>query len=167
MNINYNKVFARFEAEFSSDFEGDLAAVKACKFKTDGPPAWVWWTTKIDSLNKLRGKHRPASGLQITEEAYQAYVPLAELEAKNAEVKKAYKKVKRESKKKDNYLNPLTGFRDKEDLPPTPEFVWTLLKPEPPELRCIYCDAPVYQEYEKTEPWPACLYCEKIIEKSA
>jgi hypothetical protein len=163
MNIHYNSTLGRFEAEFT-DFEGDLNAVKKCKFKTDGPPTWTWWTIKIESLNLLRGKHRPASGLNITEDAYRAYVPLAEMEAKNKEVKKALAKVKREPKQVDNYINPLTGYRDREDLPPAPPFEWSFKRPEPPALRCINCGVPVYKEYEKIEPWPICLYCEAQLE---
>ena len=34
--------------------------------------------------------------------------------------------------------------------------------PAAPSIRCIFCSDPVYY-YEKTDPLPICLWCEKTI----
>ena len=174
MNIRHNS--GSFEAEFTTDFHGDLAAVKAAGFRTTGPPSWTWWTTKLAVLNKLR-ENKPASGLTIAEDAYQAYLRLSEIEAKNAEVRAKFApikaeqdKVKKERKKKEvhdqTYIavtipsKPGSDFDyiGAEDLPPLPPF--ESKNPIPPHLGpwCCVCSAPVYP-YELLNP-PTCLFCE-------
>ena len=91
MNIRWNTTNKRFEAEFSADFQGDLDAVKAAGFKTDGPPAWIWHTNKVAVLNSLRTSSRPASGLTIDNDALAVYVPLNIIAQKNAEIKQQLK----------------------------------------------------------------------------
>lgn len=132
MNIVWNSVERVFVAEFSSDFAGDLDAIKAAGFKPLGvPPPWIWHAPSpgIKALNRLREK-RPASGLTISPEALAVYTPLNELEVKNQEVRTqlaiAKKAQKKEQKKKaseepDPYWAKLTEEKwwiGAEDLPP-------------------------------------------------
>lgn len=171
MNIRYNASLRRFEAEFSTDFNGDLSAVKISGFKPDtSSGAWVWWTAKAAVLNKIR-ENKPASGLTITNEAYDAYVPLAEQETRNAEVKKQAaainKAAKKERKNKELEAATTSLFAIPEgkiwigpdDLPPKPPFVSTIA-PIPPFVGpvCVFCAGPVYF-YELQNP-PTCLWCE-------
>jgi hypothetical protein len=172
MNIRYNVVLQRFEAEFSTDFNGDLSAVKTAGFKTDGPPGWCWWTQKIAVLNKLRA-NKPISGLTITPEALATYGPLAEAEAKNdairkqaADAKKALKK-KLDKERKESETAPFVPegkeWVEAADLPPLPPYVSSYVLPSPPDLLCSVCAQPVYF-YEKQDP-PTCLWCEKESER--
>jgi hypothetical protein len=174
VNIRYNQILRRFEAEFSQDFQGDLSAVKSAGFKPDtSSGAWIWATQKAAVLNKIR-KNKPASGLTITEEAYAAYLPLAETEEKNLEVKKLMKKAQKEAKKKP-VLNADVPDHDcgehcwigPKDVPALPPYVSSYVPSPLPDLRCFVCSTPVYEEYMLTEPFPVCLWCEfQIDEKS-
>lgn len=167
MNLRWSGTFRRFEAEFS-DFQGDLAAVKAAGFKPDtSSGAWVWWTAKSAVLTKLRN-NKPASGLTITPEAREQYTALAALDAKNAEVKAALQKHQKEQKKtppKDSMKMCDLGFAciSKEDLPPMPPFAQPRPQAnlDPNAMKCIICETPTYF-YEKQDP-PTCLWCEKIV----
>src|ERR1700687_1948765 len=104
MNIVWDKSAREFVAQFD-DFHTDLEAAKEAGFRTNGPPEWRWYAPSpgVKALNRLREK-RPASGLTISPEALEIYKPLAELEAKNTEVRKqlteAKKKVKKVQKEK-------------------------------------------------------------------
>lgn len=177
MRISYNQIQNLFIAEFSSDFAGDLAAVKAAGFRTFGAPAWTWYAPPpgIKALNYLR-EHRPASDLTISEEAYAAYEPLAAMWAKNEEIKKALAEAKKQAKKErveveqEEATTAVFSIPEgkiwigPEDLPPKPPFESVLFKPpKPPDLKCSICGAPVYF-YELQEP-PMCLFCEKGFEK--
>lgn len=173
MNIRWNADERRFEAEFSSDFNGDLSALKTVGFGTDGPPTWVWHTHKIAVLNKLR-ENRPASGLTITPEALEIYKPLALQEEKNSAVRKELAKAKKEAKKerKQNEqeavgqvtfagLTEEKWWLDASDLSPLPPFKPTYtIPPAPAGPLCVVCNQIVYF-YEKQDP-PTCLWCEKI-----
>lgn len=180
MNIIYNAAYGRFEAQFSTDFNGDLAAVKGAGFKCDGPPSWIWWTVKLAALNKLR-ENKPISGLTINESAFQQYTHLSAMEAKNEEarakfapIKEEQKKAKKQRKREEQVervyhkvvIPPKPGelydFIGAEDLPPMPP----RKTPERPPWtgpRCAYCRQPVYV-YEKQEPIPTCLFCEKMLD---
>lgn len=174
MNLRWNGSLRRFEAEFSSDFQGDLAAVKAAGFKTDGAPTWIWWTYKAGPLTKLRTL-RPGL-LTISPEAREQYTSLVALEAKNAEVKAQLDEHKKNLKKKDKIKKkesnlvettvsrydvendcwidpPRTPVPDNPSPPPR--------APEPDGLKCFICGVPVYF-YEKLDP-PTCLWCEKTV----
>jgi hypothetical protein len=111
------------------------------------------------------------SGLTITNEAYDVYVPLAEQEAKNAEVKKQVaannKKANKERKNKELEEKTTSLFAipegqiwiGPEDLPPKPPFVSTIAPiPLFTGPRCVICAGPVYF-YELQNP-PTCLWCE-------
>lgn len=183
MNIRYDSNYG-FIAEFSTDFHGDLNAVKEAKFRTTGPPSWLWYTDKLASLNKLR-ENKPISGLTINESAFQQYTKLSEMEALNeaaraafAPVKEEQKKAKKQRKREEIVARTYTktvipakpgelyDFVGAEDLPPT-ESKW--VEPERPQWtgpRCSYCQQPVYIEYEKVEPVPICLYCEKMLDNA-
>jgi len=177
MNIRWDTTESVFVAEFSSDFAGDLDAVKTAGFRTFGPPAWIWYAPSpgIKALNRLREK-RPASGLTITPEALEVYKPLAFAEEQNAivrkqltEAKKQLRKRRIESEREEITSTAFTGLTEEkwwigaEDLPPwspiaakaASEAIW-----EGP--RCILCTQPIYQ-YELQSP-PMCLWCEKISE---
>lgn len=183
MNLIYNAQYGRFEAQFTTDFNGDLAAVKAAGFKCDGPPGWTWWTLKLASLNKLR-ENKPISGLTINESAFQQYTHLSEMEAKNETARQAFapikdeqKKVKKQRKKQEqiervyhNVVIPhkpgeLYDFIGAEDLPPMPPFEFKNLPPPWTGPRCAYCRQPVYP-YEKQEPIPTCIWCEKSLDNN-
>ena len=166
MNLRWN---GRFEAEFSSDFQGDLEAVKAAGFKPDtSTGVWIWYTSKAGPLTKLR-ETRPPSGLTITPEAKSQYAPLAAMEAKNAEIKAEAKEYNKSVKKKRDVVQqikhalviPEKGYIDKEDLSPQPPQVNKYVPPPPPDTKCIICGAPVYF-YELQNP-PVCMWDEKIV----
>lgn len=177
MNISWNPTDKVFIAQFSSDFQGDLDACKNAKFRTTGPPNWIWFAPPpgIKTLNRLRA-NRPASGLTISPEALAVYTPLAELEAKNEEVRKQLadvkKKQKKEQKKKivevaDSISDGLTEEKwwiDVDDLPPSPLFIpaYQVSKIQPIGI-CRVCKDPTYG-------WPdlgdICLYCEKQIDEN-
>ena len=177
MNIRWSALEQRFEAEFSSDFNGDLEAVKLAKFHTTGPPYWIWFAPSpgIMALNRLR-VNRPASGLTISEEALQVYNTLAEVEAKNdevrkqlAEVKKAAKKERKQKGQKAANRGLFAGLTEEkwwigaEDLPPLPPYISIFVPPPPPNLKCLICQSPVYlYEYEDV---PMCLWCAKTSVK--
>jgi hypothetical protein len=169
MNLNWNAARQYFEAEFSSDFQGDLAAVKAVGFKTSGPPSWVWYSIKAEPLNKLR-ENRPASGLTITAEAKAQFAALHALEVSNAKVKaelaehtKALKKkLKAEEEQVTHAVHiPPKGYIGTSDLPPLLSVCKQFIPPDKPTTLCIICADPIYF-YEKQDP-PTCLWCEKIV----
>jgi len=166
MNLRWDGTFHRFVAEFSSDFQGDLAAVKEAGFKTTGAPEWIWYTSKAGPLTKLRTL-RPGL-LTISPEARERYNSLSALEAKNEEIKAAAKKANKELKKtlavEDKYVElviPEKGYIDASDLPPSKPFENAYIPPPPPDTRCIICDQPVYF-YEQQDPL-VCLWCSKIV----
>src|SRR6266403_3443547 len=136
MNLRWNGTYRRFEAEFSTDFNGDLAAVKAAGFKTDGAPGWIWYTYKAGPLTKLR-EARPASGLTISSEAREQYTCLWAVEEKNAKLKAELtahnkilkKKLKIEEQEGKAMPIPEKGYIDASDLPPLPPCVHTYTPP--------------------------------------
>lgn len=175
MNIDYNSTYNRFEAQFSTDFQGDLASVKAAKFKCDGPPSWSWWTVKLEALNKLR-ENKPISGLTISDEAYAVYMRLSEMEARNAEARKLFAPVKEEQvkakkqRKKEDLkertyttitIPPKPGrdydYIGAEDLPPITPSKEAYVPPPPPTTICFMCSQPTYF-YELPD---LCAWCEK------
>ena len=166
MNLRWNGTLRRFEAEFSADFQGDLAAVKAAGFKTNGAPGWIWHTSKAGPLTKLRTLR--AGLLTISPEARAQYILLAAMDEKNAIVKAQLQKVTKERKKKEKINAPSTemivpekGYIDASDLPPLSCLVQPYIPPPPPETKCIICGVPVYF-YELQNP-PVCLWDEKIV----
>jgi len=168
MNLRWNETFRRFEAEFSTDFNEDLAAVKTAGFKTDGAPGWVWYSYKAAPLQNLR-ENRPASGLTITPEAREQFAPLAQMEANNAKLKADLaahnktlkKKLKIEEQEGKATPIPAKGYIDASDLPPLTAACVKYTPPPPPTALCIICKTPVYF-YEKQDP-PTCLWCELTV----
>ena len=159
MNLRWNPDLYRWEAEFSSDFQADLAAVKAAGFKTDGPPAWVWYSKKAEPLAKLKG----TPGLTITKEARERFEALHRLEEKNKAVKAeaaAYKKTLEKEGALVECVIPEKGYIDASDLPPIPPLE-KFIPPPPPSEKCFICESPVYSyEYEGR---PTCMWCQKIV----
>jgi|SRR5579859_5386975 len=174
MRIIWNQQHQIFQSEFSSDFQGDLEAVKAAGFRTFGAPEWIWYAPPpgVKALNRLKAKP-PASGLTITETALERYKPLNEREQKKEEIKKALKEARKAAKKEEKNNDPTTllvipekGYIDASDLPPLPPFVRTYVSPEYPHEFCFICGCKVYlNSIEKTEPLPICLWCEKEIDE--
>jgi hypothetical protein len=173
MNIRYT--LGRFEAEFSSDFQNDLDAVKGAGFKPDTSTGrWVWWTSKIAVIEKLK-KKRPLSGLTATPEAAEAIRTFTEIEERNRPIREAAEKLKKEQKKKqkadqqEEVATHLVNIPDgkigigPEDLPYKAPYVSTFVKPSPPDLRCSFCQDPVYEGLERTIPFPVCMWCEKTL----
>jgi hypothetical protein len=167
MNLRWSGTFRRFEAEFSTDFHGDLAAVKAAGFKTDGAPEWIWYSYKAAPLVKLR-ESRPASGLTITPEAREQFTALAAVEAKNAEMKaqlaahnKTLKKKLKLEKEEGNAIKiPEKGYIDASDLPPMPPRENVKVAPWTGPT-CVICKAPLLP-FELQDP-KVCLWCERIV----
>ena len=175
MNIRYNQMTRSFETEFSSDFSGDLTAVKAAGFRYDGAQR-IWWTVKLPVLDKIRA-NKPLSGLTITNQAYTEYLRLTETERINAEVRAKFAPIKEEQdkekkkrKKKEDHdkiyiavkVPPKAGqdfdYTGVEDLPSMPPFESKnpILSHQGPW--CHVCASPVYF-YELQSP-PTCLFCE-------
>lgn len=159
MNVRWNPHLSRYEAEFSSDFQGDLSAVKAAGFKADtSSGSWIWWTGKVKVLQKLK----PASGRTMTEQAFAIYEPMAKIEEQNAATRKQFAAVQKAAKKIPAPETP----NDKiwigpEDLPPMPPYkpaaavVCTVV----PTGTCAGCGDPTYM-YELPD---VCLFCEKNL----
>lgn len=171
MNIRWSPERRQFEAEFSSDFQGDLEAVKEAGWRTTGAPAWLWYAPPpgIKALNRLREK-KPASGLTITPEALEVYRPLAEQEAKNAEIRKAAAELakanKKQKKKEEQEAIASEIMPDDKiyitaaDLPPMPPSENRYISPPPPKELCQFCGQPLYF-YESKD---LCLFCEKQLD---
>jgi hypothetical protein len=158
MNIRWNSLLSRFEAEFTPDFQGDLLAVKAAGFKADtSSGSWVWWTAKVKVLQKLK----PASGRTMTEQAFAIYEPMAKIEEQNAATRKQFAAVQKAAKKIPAPETP----NDKmwigpEDLPPAPPYKpAAIVCTAVPTGTCAGCGDPTYL-YELPE---ACLWCEKNL----
>lgn len=175
MNLRWDTVERVFIAEFSQDFSGDLAAVKAAGFRPLGvPPPWIWHAPVpgIKALNRLR-ENRPASGLTITPEALAVYQPMAELDKQNAIVKAQLNEIKKKQKKEQKLKAQEAATTQvpegkmwigPEDLPPMPPFVSSHVISTPtPTLLCHTCSQPVYF-YELQNP-PTCLWCEIMLDK--
>src|SRR5271165_5837314 len=97
MNLRYAN--SRFEAEFSQDFQGDLAAVKSAGFKYDSSTGYpVWHTIKMPVLLKLR-ENRPASGITINPDALEIFKLWKEAHEKNEVIKAEVRKLDKERKK--------------------------------------------------------------------
>ena len=171
MNIVWNEIDRVFVAEFSADFAGDLEAVKNAGFKPLGvPPPWIWHAPSpgIRALNRLR-QNRPASGLTISTEALAIYTPLAQIEAKNEEVRAALaaaKKLAKKEQKKREESAPQASLPDgrwwtvgPEDLPPSTYQPENKIVIDPNLPLCHICTQAIYF-YELQNP-PTCLWCEK------
>jgi len=170
MNLRWNGTYRRFEAEFSTDFQGDLVAVKAAGFKTDGPPEWVWYSYKAEPLTKLR-ENRPQSGLTITPDAREQFAALTAVEAKNAEIKAQLAAHNKELKKKLKIIsNEKTSILKMcaegymcisvEDLPPKPPYQNAKAPPWTGPV-CVVCSSPLLS-FERHNP-NVCTWCEKIV----
>jgi len=174
VNLRWNGSQRRFESEFSSDFQGDLAAVKEAGFKPDtSTGVWIWHSSKAGPLTKLREK-RPASGLTIASDAKAIYASLSEMESKNDKIKAEAKEYSKSIKKKrvveeqikHALVIPEKGYISAEDLSPQPPQENRYVPPPPPDTKCVICAAPVYF-YELQTPFMMCLWCEKItLDKS-
>lgn len=175
MNVVWNLTERRFEAVFSSDFQGDLAAVKNVGFRTTGAPSWIWWTDKVTVLNKLR-ENRPASDLTIDTSALVIYKALNDQFEENQKIKKELAR-QRKLLKRDKLQEvelAVTEFGEidwskkwwigKEDLPVIPPYEHKHSITSPPDLKCRICGSVIYF-YELQNP-PTCLWCEKQADEA-
>lgn len=171
MNLKWNSDYRRFEVEFHN-FTEEQPLIKTVGFKTDGPPAWVWYSIKSEPLTKLR-ENRPAV-LNINADARQEYARLKEVEDRNAATKTALKEQQKVLKKKLNN-DKLDSLKPSEYLDEALGFVCIIVKPNsepwtskftlnpPPEITCFICGTPVYSyEYGENQT-PSCLWCQKIV----
>ncbi len=173
MHLKWNQSERRFEAELSRDnFQMDLEAVKTAGFKTDGAPAWVWYSIKAKPLLWLR-EHRPPL-LTINADARIEYERLLPVEENNARLKaelnvhkKALKKTLDREKRYGELhklIIPEKGYIGVEDLPPMPPFEKKFISPPPSSVLCFICDSPIYPyEYAEGVEKPACLWCQKKV----
>lgn len=188
MRIIWNQKEGSFDLEFDkNNWASDLEYAKAAKFKTTGPPDWTWYAVKTTPLSCLR-ENRPPSGLIITEEALAKYNEKKAEEDKTAAIVKEFKDTKArlegkptedekaEKRKKQEEARIASGKPKKvkqarggsarsprdESTPRVDTPIFKYVPPPPPETKCIYCLFPVYS-YEKLEPLPVCLWCEKTI----
>lgn len=189
MRISWNKEQSRFEVTFdSASFQNDLEVAKEAGFKTEGPPSWVWFTSKAKVLKKLK-ELRP-TGIAITQDALNMFGAIcveedkreankkfvADLKARAAgkptEDEKKVKREEREAKRRARGLGPIKkraprarGGQRTQDVNRVVQNI-SLTKyvpPMPPTTLCIFCLQPVYDVYEKVDPLPVCLWCEKTI----
>jgi hypothetical protein len=170
MRVLWDDAESAFLAEFTpgEQWAGDLESAKTAGFKTSGPPNWKWLARKAAVLNKLR-QNKPASGLTLTEVAFQHYKSINEREEKKAELKKNFQKLKKAADKesKDPEVSglvelviPEKGYIDASDLPSSAYQVVVYTPPPSPKDTCFICEEPVYF-YEKSG---ICLWCEREIE---
>jgi len=164
MRIIWNNENNWFQAELSlnENWRDDMELVRSLGFKTTGPPSWIWHTSQISLLEKLRDR-RPKSGLTITEVALEKYKFLKEQSSKKQELKKLFIKDKKASettaadKKCKEYEDPRTGIVCVYVPTATEKFNWKYTPPAPPTNYCFMCGDFVY-DYEGTD---LCLWCSK------
>lgn len=172
-----------------NNFQNNLDCAKGAGFKTTGPPSWIWYTEKVKVLKAIR-ENRPTEGLTITEEARKEFNDrVIEEDKKEAVMKYARdvkarlagkptedeRKAKREEREKARtakgkgpVVKKVRQARGGAHIPKEvvkyepsnkPKFV----PPPPPTTLCIFCGDPVYEIYEKIDPLPICIWCEKTI----
>lgn len=162
MRIIWDSSENRFQAEISSEFwHDDIESIKVSGFRTTGPPKWIWYTSKISSLELLR-KNPPKSGLAITELALEKYRFLSEQINKKKELKKLFEKatkdaVENAAPKWLQYLDEEIGVVCFVVEPSAEPFTWKYIPPPAPGNYCFMCGDPVY-DYEGID---LCLWCSK------
>jgi hypothetical protein len=151
-----------FQAEYQRD---DVDFLKTAKFRTLGPPQWIWYAPPpgIVALDRLR-KNPPPSGLIITELALERYNSAKEQFNKKTEVKKLYEHAKQVAEeaaapKWETYQDPDTGITCFIVKPIEEVFHWKFTPPIPPAEYCFVCGSPVYLlDYPDL-----CLWCSKTF----
>lgn len=152
MRIYWHEEKKVFAVEFH-DFQSDLDAVKSAGFRTFGPPEWIWYAPPpgVNPLNRLR-ENKPASGLTLTEVAFNKYKTASEkLEQKTALKKQfqdAQKKAKKESKDPEisgltEIVIPEKGYINQSDLPPFKSTWKPFVFPKPDSV-CVVCGDYLY-----------------------
>lgn len=173
MNLRWNAQERRFEAEFH-DFAVEQPLVKSVGFKTDGPPAWVWYSTKSEPLTKLR-ENKPAV-LTITPEARAEYTRLYEQELKHAEMRAKLKAAAKELKKKlkgekqdalkpEEYFDEEVGFVCMKVAFKAMPAAHTLenINRNLTSEKCIICNTSLYAYEFPPEGPKVCLWDQKIV----
>ena len=178
MHLKWNQFERRFEAELSRDnFQIDLEAAKAAGFKTDGAPAWVWYSPKAMSLKWLRENRPPVLTIEVG--ARVEYERLLSVEETNARIKaelqvhkKTLKKtLDREKRQGEMHATvipskpgELYNYIGAEDLPPMSPRENPYVPPPSPDVLCFVCESPVHPfEYAEGTVNPACLWCRKKV----
>jgi hypothetical protein len=166
MRIVWNITENWFQAELSlnENWRDDMELVRSLGLKTTGPPLWIWHTSQISLLDKLRDS-RPKSGLTITEVALEKYKFLKEQSDKKQELKKLFIKAKKTSEttaadeKCKEYEDPNTGVVCVYVPPATEKFTWKYTPPVPPDVYCFVCGDPIFP-YEYPD---VCLWCSQTF----
>lgn len=188
MRITWNTSEKSFDAHFvqGAQWKLDQEAVRLAGFKCAGPPAWQWFTQKIEVLLKLKAA---GADIDITPEALAVFQDLKKQADIKADIMKQFEtakaiergtltpdqklaiKVDREAKraasgkpKKERVLIARGG--EKKDYTPDLSQLATMtyfkfVPPAAPELLCIFCKDPVY--FYEVELPAVCLWCEKVI----
>lgn len=160
MRITWNSIESVFVADFSSDFSGDLDAVKTAGFRTYGAPHWVWYAPSpgIKALERLK-KSPPKSGLLITELALEKYKLLKQQYDKKVELKKEFQKMRTAAQReqegsktkeyeKDGFVSFVVEQKDT-------NFVNSYVKSAPGPDYCFVCGESTYLP----EQSDLCLWC--------
>ena len=162
MRIIWNSAQETFELEFDrSRWHEDLALAKGAKFKTTGPPDWVWFTTKVKCLQYLQ-EHKPLGGIAITEEALAQFKERSKQEEAKEAVMKIYRDEKAKEKKKKRSARAEQEHEERRENYKLIEHV-PYKAPPPPDVLCVSCKDPVYDIFEQVLPYPICLWCEKTV----
>jgi hypothetical protein len=95
MLIIWNSTDYVWELKFAAgdEWKNDLECAKNAKFKTSGPPYWVWYTDKVKNLKFLQ-QNKPSSGLEITTEALEEFRKADEKENEHLKIVKQFKDAK-------------------------------------------------------------------------
>jgi hypothetical protein len=170
MRVIWDDKDNRFLAELTpgEQWREDMEAVKAAGFKTDGPPAWSWHTTKASVLNKLR-ENRPKSGLVLTEVALTHYQTINQKEEEKTALKKQFKQAQKLAKKTEKFPERKTYFDEELQItclfvePKTTEFTMPKISTVTSADRCMVCEDPLYcYDYNLI-----CIWCKKELENNA
>src|SRR5579863_6839445 len=159
-----------FQAEITvhtEHWKSDVDLLKIAGFKTDGPPNWIWKTERIAPLDYLK-KHKPESGLFITELALEKYTFLKEQNEKKKVLKKELEKLKREvqahsAPKWEEYSDEETGITCFVVKPSETKFKLDYVAPKPSDVLCFICGSPLYL-FDLPD---ICLWCDKQQQEKA
>jgi hypothetical protein len=161
VRILWNDTEKYFQAEFAqASWAGDKDAAQAAGFRTSGPPAWTWFTTKPSVLTALRDKHRPAE-LTLTERALAEYKKRNEEDVKKTALRKEFTKARKAlgppASTTPLVIPPGKFWISAEDLPPWVQLSKYVKLPFETDTQCFMCSAPlIFCDYDDL-----CLWCSK------
>ena len=158
MRITWNPLESRFEGEEIS-VPSDIPFVRSAKWRTDGPPQWIWWCLKASQTGRPSRRRNHHLVCESRLPLLEKFKELKEIEDKNAAVM-AELKAARKAQKKEVRLEEVDsdfvtyGGQDGESR------IWSKPVVPPPDLLCHVCLTPVYF-YEIQNP-PTCLEWENF-----